>query len=75
MCQSDYKIDFNPSSIKLHILPALTVNSVGNITFNIDVHSNLGVPDHSELVTLYHPLWSHFFCFLLLLLRPVVIFL
>jgi len=58
----------NPSSIKLYILPALTVNSVGSITFNTDVHSNLGVPDPSQLAILCHPLWSHFFCLLLLLL-------
>jgi hypothetical protein len=67
MCQCDYKIDLNPSSIKLYILPALTVNSVGNINFNIDVHSNLGVPDTSQLVILCHPLWSHFLCLLVLL--------
>jgi len=52
MCQCDYKIDFNSSSIKLYIWPALRVNSVANITFNIDVHSNLGVPDPSQLVIL-----------------------
>ena len=75
MCQYDYKIDFNPSSIKLYQLSALTVNSVGNITFNTDVHSNLCVPDSSQLVILCHPLWSHFFCFLLLFVWPVVIFL